>query len=208
MRKAGLRIVPLTGDEIPLHFAAVMYDYYLKTNARYGPWAARYLNAEFFERIFHHHRHRLLVIAAHGAGSGRIPLALSLLLVKGRHLIGRYWGCAEPVRDLHFNMCFYAPIRWAIANGIETFDPGAGSAHKIYRGFRAAISTSMHRFYDHRLRFLFHGLIDQVNRMEMSNIDALNLQLPFAQNKEIPVSFSNRGEKSLGIFKPSKGEET
>jgi predicted N-acyltransferase len=77
-------------------------------------------------------------------------------------------------------MCFYAPIQWAIENGIRTFDPGAGSAHKIYRGFEAVPNTSLHRFYDPRLKLLFKNLIGEVNRMETENIAALNRKLPYA----------------------------
>jgi predicted N-acyltransferase len=121
-----------------------------------------------------------LIIAAYKQPSSR-PIALSMLLVKGKQLIGRYWGCDQPIKDLHFNMCFYAPIQWAIENGIQTFDPGAGSAHKIYRGFRAVANTSLHRFYDLRLQLLFQRLVGEVNRVEKSNIEALNRQLPFAK---------------------------
>lgn len=180
MPQSGIDIKTLTGDQIDEALAATMYRYYLKTNARYGPWAARYLNAGFFEGIFRDYRHRLLVIAAYRHPIPE-PIALAMLLVKGRQLVGRYWGCQAPVKDLHFNMCFYAPIRWAIENGIQTFDPGAGSPHKIYRGFKAVPNTSLHRFYDLRLKVLFEQLIDEVNGMETSNIDALNRQLPFAK---------------------------
>jgi predicted N-acyltransferase len=181
MEKAGIQIKALTGDAIPSELAAVMYQYYLRTNAQYGPWAARYLNAEFFERIFRSFRHRLLVMAAYRPCDKRQPVALSMLLHKNHHLIGRYWGGAEHIKDLHFNMCFYAPIQWAIENGIQTFDPGAGSAHKIYRGFEAVSNTSLHRFYDPRLKLLFEHLIGNVNQMEEANIAALNRKLPFAQ---------------------------
>jgi hypothetical protein len=180
MEKMGIRIQALTGDAIAPDLAPVMYQYYLRTNAQYGPWAARYLNADFFQRIFRTYRHRLLVIAAYGPSDRQHPMALSMLLVKDRHLIGRYWGSAETIRDLHFNMCFYAPIQWAIENGIRTFDPGAGSVHKIYRGFEAVSNTSLHRFYDPRLKLLFDTLINEVNRMESDNITALNRKLPFA----------------------------
>ena len=180
MEKMGIRIQALTGDAIAPDLAPVMYQYYLRTNAQYGPWAARYLNADFFQRIFRTYRHRLLVIAAYGPSDRQHPMALSMLLVKNRHLIGRYWGSAETIRDLHFNMCFYAPIQWAIENGIRTFDPGAGSVHKIYRGFEAVSNTSLHRFYDPRLKLLFDTLINEVNRMESDNITALNRKLPFA----------------------------
>ena len=180
MEKYGIEIHPLIGNDIPAELAALMYRYYFNTNASYGPWAARFLNSGFFEGIFRDYRHRLLIFAAH-AGSSPVPVALSILLVKDGHLIGRYWGSAEPVKDLHFNMCFYAPIRWAIDNGIRTFDPGVGSPHKIYRGFQAVANTSLHRFYDSRLKVLFAQLIDQVNEMEQANIEALNRQLPFAR---------------------------
>ncbi len=180
MEKEGIRIEALTGRDIPSDLAAVMYQYYLKTNAQYGPWAARYLNGEFFDRIFRSFRHRLLVMAAYRCADNHQPVALSMLLFKNRQLIGRYWGCAEHIKDLHFNMCFYAPIQWAIENGIQTFDPGAGSSHKIYRGFEAVRNLSLHRFYDQRLKLLFQHLIGNVNEVEEANIAALNRKLPFA----------------------------
>jgi uncharacterized protein len=179
MKNFGIEFRALTGDDIPVDMAGIMYQYYLRTNARYGLWAARYLNGDFFTRIFRSCRHRMLIIAAHRPPENR-PLALSMLLVKEGHLIGRYWGCSAPVKDLHFNMCFYAPIEWAINHGIQTFDPGAGSAHKIYRGFQAVTNTSLHRLYDPQLKLLFQHLIGEVNRLEVSNVEALNRQLPFA----------------------------
>ncbi len=183
MEKMGIRIKALTGDAISPDLGPVMYRYYLRTNAQYGPWAARYLNGDFFEAIFRNYRQRLLVMAAFRPADKHPPVALSMLLHKNPHLIGRYWGSAEHIKDLHFNMCFYAPIQWAIENGIQTFDPGAGSTHKIYRGFEAVSNTSLHRFYDPRLKVLFEHLIGDVNRMEAANIAALNRRLPFAKNR-------------------------
>jgi hypothetical protein len=183
MDDAGIRIEARTGEQIDPGMAAVMYRYYLNTNAQFGPWAARYLNAAFFEGIFRHFKRQLLIIAAYHPSMGRLPLALSMLVVKNSHLIGRYWGCAKPFKDLHFNMCYYAPIRWAIANAVRTFDPGAGSHHKIYRGFKAVANTSVHHFYDARLNFLFKRLIGEVNQMEQDNIRSLNRKLPFAKQQ-------------------------
>jgi predicted N-acyltransferase len=180
METYGIDIKTHTGKQIPTAMADTMFHYYLKTNAQYGPWAARYLNGDFFNRIFKNYRHRMLIIAAYKAPSV-LPIALSMLLFKNRHLIGRYWGCEQPIKDLHFNMCFYAPIQWAIENNFQTFDPGAGSTHKIYRGFKAVANTSLHRFYQPRLKMLFQHLIDEINRKETNNIDALNRRLPFAK---------------------------
>ncbi len=182
MERNGVVIRALCGDEVRSDTAEAMYRFYLNTNARYGPWAARYLNADFFDRIFKHYRHRMLLFAAH-RGTSPQPMALSMLLVKNKHLIGRYWGCEKPMKDLHFNMCFYAPIEWSIQNGIQTFDPGAGSPHKIYRGFEAVANISLHRFYNPRLNLLFRQLIGEVNESVQDRIDALNRLLPFARNQ-------------------------
>jgi predicted N-acyltransferase len=179
MERAGIRLRALAGEAIDPARAGRMYDCYLNTNAQYGPWAARYLNESFFKGIFNHYRHRLLLIAACRNTDADEPVALSLLLRKGGQLIGRYWGCTDTVKDLHFNMCFYEPIQWAIDNHIRTFDPGAGSPHKVYRGFAAVANTSLHRFYEPHLKMLFERFIDGINQVEQANIDALNAQLPF-----------------------------
>lgn len=184
MAKMDLEIRTLTGDQISEDMAAVMYAYYQKTNEQFGPWGCKYLTADFFERVFRQCRHRLLLMAAYERTSDKVPLALSMLLTKNRHLIGRYWGCARQIKHLHFNMCYYMPIQWAIEHGIETFDPGAGSPHKIYRGFKAVANTSWHRFYEPRIRTLFLRFINEVNQGEQANIDELNAQLPFASDAE------------------------
>jgi uncharacterized protein len=179
----GITIRALTGNDIDPRMAEPMYRFYLRTNAQYGPWAARYLNAAFFEHIFEHMRHRLLVMAAFRGGS-ELPLAMALLLHKQDHLIGRYWGCAETIKDLHFNLCFYGPLEWAIAHRIRTFDPGAGSPHKIYRGFEATTSASLHRFYHPRLSSLFRDFIKEINLAEQAHINELNRLLPYAHRPD------------------------
>ncbi len=180
MDLAGITIRTLTGGQIPSQWAGLMYRCYLNTNTQYGPWAAKFLNCGFFEEIFRTYRHRLLVVTAHRRHADT-PLALSMLVHKRGQLIGRYWGSTEQVRDLHFNLCFYAPIEWAIRNGIETFDPGAGSEHKLFRGFGAVLNLSLHRFYQPGLKALFQRYINGINIAEQANIDDLNQRLPFAR---------------------------
>ena len=89
----------------------------------------------------------------------------------------------EPtISSLHFNTCYYAPIEWAISNGIHRFDPGAGGAHKIRRGFTAISNHSLHRFSDAGLSRIMQTHIDDINRLEQEQIDALNHEMPFAQH--------------------------
>ena len=121
--------------------------------------------------------------AAYDRRDSALPLGMSMLVTKRKQLYGRYWGCPRSFNSLHFNACYYSPIEWAIDNGVQRFDPGAGGAHKIRRGFNAVPSFSLHRFSDPRLLQVMQNHIDEINRLEQEQIDALNSELPFAQQR-------------------------
>jgi len=159
-----------------------MYDYYTTTNDQFGEWAARYLNREFFERLGAACPDQVLFVGAY-ENSNRLPVGLSMLLRGPQILIGRYWGAARFVNHLHFNLCYYEPIDWGIRNGIQVFDPGMGSSHKIRRGFRAIATESLHRFYDPRMVTLMKMNIDRINEYEQLRIDELNSFSPLAGNR-------------------------
>ncbi|WP_455382128.1 GNAT family N-acetyltransferase [Salinispira pacifica] len=186
MEAQGITIRAFQGEEIPERYFPLMFRFYERTNDQFGMWAARYLNRRFFEQVSEF-RHRLLYIAAfapnsaNGNGDGGDPVAMSFLSVKDNLLVGRYWGTTHYFDNLHFNACYYAPIEWAIEHGISYFDPGAGSSHKVRRGFKAVANYSLHRFYDQRLHYIMAANIERINSMEQQNIDALNTALPFAQ---------------------------
>ena len=175
----GVRVLPVPGEEAPEDWFPLMYRFYDRTNAQFGPWAARYLTRDFFLAL-PGWRERLLFMAAVRDGE-RKPLAMSLLLRKGQGLLGRYWGTVETVDSLHFETCYYRPIEWAIEQGVRFFDPGAGSAHKIRRGFQAVGNVSLHRFGDPRLQRVMADNLGRINRMEEEQIEELNAGLPFAR---------------------------
>ncbi len=181
IEKQGVSVRIFTGEDIPRSFFPLMYRYYEGTNDKFGPWGCRYLTESFFDGLYHHYRHRLMIVAAFDEKEPTTPLGMSLLVTKGAQLYGRYWGCSRLVNSLHFDACYYVPIEWAIANRIHRFDPGAGGGHKIRRGFEAVSSYSLHRFYDSRLAGVMRTHIDEINRLEQEQIDNLNHELPFAQ---------------------------
>ncbi|MGD8368139.1 MAG: GNAT family N-acetyltransferase [Desulfobacterales bacterium] len=181
MHRQGIRMEAVAGDRIPDRFFARMYRFYERTNDQYGIWGCKYLTRRFFIELAQRYRHRLLFAAAYEKGGDKEPVGLSMLLVKGERIYGRYWGCERQIPFLHFNACYYTPISWAIANRVRYFDPGAGSAHKVRRGFRAVANHSLHRFYDSRLARLLETNIDRINEAEQEQIDELNETLPFAR---------------------------
>jgi predicted N-acyltransferase len=177
-----LTIRPFTGEQITPSLLQRMYHFYERTNAQFGPWAAKYLNRKFFTGLYDNYRHRILLLGAFEDGKTE-PVGMSFLLLKGDRLYGRYWGSTGGYDSLHFNTCYYSPIEWAIANGVHFFDPGIGSTHKVRRGFQATANWSLHRFYDEKMARIMAANIDQINRMEQERIDALNGALPFAEGR-------------------------
>lgn len=179
VEKAGLQLVTVTGDEIPKSLFSSMYGFYADTCDKFGWWGSKYLTKRFFEQLYPRYRHRVLFVAAYNEGDNRQPLGMSFCLKKGEQLYGRYWGSYQEIDCLHFNACYYTPIEWAIAQGIQTFDPGAGGRHKKRRGFPATPNHSLHRFYPRRLAQILSSYISEVNELEQQEIDAINQELPF-----------------------------
>jgi predicted N-acyltransferase len=101
-----------------------------------------YLNRAFFTELARTMPEALLLAVARRAGR---PIATSLLMRDATALYGRYWGAIEHVPCLHFEASYYAPIEWAIANGIERFEGGAQGEHKMARGFLPVPTCSYHR---------------------------------------------------------------
>ncbi|MBW2479565.1 MAG: GNAT family N-acetyltransferase, partial [Deltaproteobacteria bacterium] len=183
MDKQGIVIKILTGDDIPRSHFDLMYRFYEHTNDKFGPWGCRYLTESFFEGLHDRFRHRLVFIAAYDSRAATLPVGMSMLVTKDKSLYGRYWGSTQKFDSLHFNACYYEPIAWAINHGIQRFDPGMGGAHKIRRGFTSLPSYSLHRFSDPRLLQIMQNHIDEINRLEQEQIDALNAELPFARRE-------------------------
>ena len=199
MESSEIRIEHFTGDAIPKKYLSLMYTFYERTNEQFGPWAAKYLTREFFEGLYEGYRHRLLLTAAFSERGQGEPLGMSFLLTKGDLLIGRYWGSFERINSLHFNVCYYAPMEWAISRGARIFDPGIGSVHKIWRGFHAVANYSLHRFYDERLDLIMKMNMDRINRLEQEQIDSLNQSLPYPKGKRPGRKEEIDGDESTGV---------
>ncbi len=136
----GLTIERLTGEDLEPEHAALMYHFYLSTLD--GKWGVPYLTEEFFTEVFQTMSDRiLLVLARDGRG---VPIAGTLNFFKGRNLYGRYWGAAEERRNLHFELCYYQTIEFAIEKGLKLFEAGAQGEHKLARGFLPSLTYSAH----------------------------------------------------------------
>ena len=178
VQAAGLTVTPLVGEAIGPRLLERMHHFYAQHCARWGPWGSKYLTAEFFEQNADELRPSLVLLSAH-RGDPQDPVAMSLCVQGNGCLWGRYWGSDVEVDNLHFEVCYYAPIAWAIANGVQRFDPGAGGSHKRRRGFVARPHASLHRWYDEGFETILRRWLPEANREQLAEIEAVNAELPF-----------------------------
>ena len=111
-------------------------------------WGRRWLNPDFYQRIFATMPEHLELVLAERDGD---VVAGAFNVADATHLYGRYWGCFEEHPFLHFNVCLYHSIDDMIARGLAVMEGGAGGEHKIPRGFEPSETFSTHLFADERL---------------------------------------------------------
>jgi len=136
----GLEVERLTGEALSPEYATAMYRFY--TGTLDGKWGFPYLTEAFFAEVFRTMSDRILLVLARDS-AGR-PIAGALNFFKGPSLFGRYWGAAERRRNLHFELCYYQEIEFAIESGLRLFEAGAQGEHKLARGFLPSLTYSAH----------------------------------------------------------------
>jgi hypothetical protein len=176
--EAGLSVTPLTGEAITPCLMERMHGFYAQHCSRWGPWGSKYLSAEFFSLAADHLCSHVVLFSAH-MGDPLMPVAMSMCVHNGTQLWGRYWGSDVEVDHLHFEVCYYAPLEWAIQRGLRSFDPGAGGRHKKRRGFMAQPRTSVHRWFEPRFAAILQEWLPGANQELLAEIEAINADLPF-----------------------------
>ncbi len=178
---AGLTVTAIAGEAISAALLLRMHDFYLDHCRRWGQWGSKYLTEEFFVLAAQQLRQHLVLFSAHQAGADpHNPLAMALCVHQEDKLWGRYWGSNLELENLHFEVCYYAPIDWAISQGVRSFDPGAGGSHKRRRGFVARPHASLHRWYQPEFASLIQRWLPLANGQLLEEVEAINAELPFS----------------------------
>ncbi len=135
----GLQFVALQGGEIePRHWDA-FYRFYTSTVDR--KWGSAYLTRKFFPMLSERLGDAVVLMLAEKDG---VPVAGALNLMGSEALYGRNWGCRGDWPFLHFELCYYRAIEFAIAHGLQRVEAGAQGQHKIQRGYLPRPTHSAH----------------------------------------------------------------
>ena len=170
----GLTVRALTGDEIePRHWDA-FWHFYQDTGAR--KWGTPYLTRSAFTLLHETMRNDMLLVLAFNGGRA-VAGALNFI---GRHtLYGRYWGAIEDHACLHFELCYYQAIDWAIRNGLSRVEAGAQGEHKLARGYLPTPVHSLHYIADAGFRSAVARYLTEEHRAVNEEIEVLTAYGPF-----------------------------
>lgn len=170
----GGDIIQLTGDEIlPEHWDA-FWRFYQDTGAR--KWGTPYLTRAFFDNAQDELLNDMLLVLA--VRNGR-PVAGALNFIGRDRLFGRYWGAIEDHPCLHFEVCYYQAIDYAITNSLKTVEAGAQGEHKLARGYLPVPTHSLHWFRDPGFASAVSEYLDAERRAVDEDIEVLTSYGPF-----------------------------
>jgi len=137
--KNDLTIHYLRGDEITKAVWDTFFQFYMDTGSR--KWGQPYLTREFYTQISKSMADDILLIMVKRNGE---YIAGAINFVGSHTLYGRHWGCIEDHPFLHFEVCYYQAIEFAIAAGLSRVEAGAQGGHKLARGYMPQITYSAH----------------------------------------------------------------
>ena len=170
----GGEFVQLTGDDIqPEHWDA-FWEFYQDTGAR--KWGQPYLTRKFFEIAHETMRDDILLVFAMRDG---VPIAGALNMIGRETLFGRYWGCTEHHACMHFEVCYYQAIDYAIAHGLTGVEAGAQGEHKLARGYLPVTTHSLHWFADEGFRVAVADYLKAERAAIDEEIEVLTTYGPF-----------------------------
>jgi hypothetical protein len=144
--EGGVSIEWVTGSEIKTSHWDSFFTFYMDTGSR--KWGRPYLTRAFFDLVGATLAERILLVMASRGGR---YIAGALNFIGDDVLYGRNWGAIEERPFLHFEVCYYQAIDFALKRGLKRVEAGAQGEHKLARGYRPTLTYSAHEFADARL---------------------------------------------------------
>lgn len=172
-QRFGGEIKSFTGDEIEPEHWDFFWRFYQDTGSR--KWGSPYLTRAFFDIAHDTLRDDMLLVLAI---SDERPIAGALNFIGRDTLFGRYWGCTEHHPCLHFELCYYQAIDYAIAHGLRV-EAGAQGEHKLARGYLPTPTHSLHWIANPSFRAAVSDFLDHERQLINEEMEILTDYGPF-----------------------------
>jgi predicted N-acyltransferase len=144
---SGISVHWLTGAELTESIWDAFFAFYMDTGSR--KWGRPYLTRSFYSLVGERMRDRILLVMAKRAGRW---IAGAINFIGSDTLYGRHWGAVEEHPFLHFELCYYQAMDYAIAHRLQRVEAGAQGEHKLARGYEPVTTYSAHFIADPALR--------------------------------------------------------
>lgn len=137
----------LTGSDLTEDVWDAFFAFYMDTGSR--KWGRPYLTRSFYSIIGETMPERILLVMARRSGRW---IAGAINFIGSEILYGRHWGAIEDHPFLHFEVCYYQAIEFAIAHKLRRVEAGAQGEHKLARGYMPVTTYSAHYIADPAFR--------------------------------------------------------
>ncbi len=174
----GITVEQLTGKDITEAHWDAFFAFYMDTGSR--KWGRPYLNRTFFSLIGERMADQILLIMAKRGGR---YIAGAINFIGSDTLYGRNWGCVEDHPFLHFEVCYYQAIDFAIARGLKRVEAGAQGEHKLARGYRPVTTYSAHDIADPALRRAVADYLERERAYVEAAQEELMEHVPFRKGR-------------------------
>jgi len=164
----GIEVRWVTGSDLTEDIWDAFFAFYMETGSR--KWGRPYLTRQFFSIVGEKMRDRILLVMARRAGRW---IAGAINFIGHEALYGRNWGAIEHHPFLHFELCYYQAIDYAIAHKLSRVEAGAQGEHKLARGYLPSTTYSAHFIAIPSLR---HAIADYLAR-ERAYVEAAGEEL-------------------------------
>lgn len=164
----------ITGGDLSEDHWDAFYQFYVDTGDR--KWGTPYLTRAFFSLLGERMADDVLLMLCY---RDEQPVAGALNLIGGDTLYGRYWGCIEDHPCLHFEVCYYQAIDYAIQHGLKCVEAGAQGEHKLARGYVPKTTYSVHHLPDPNFRRAVADYLENERSYVAETMDILGKHTPF-----------------------------
>lgn len=181
----GIEILWLTGSDLTESAWDAFFNFYMETGSR--KWGRPYLTRDFFSLVGQSMADQILLVMAQRAGR---LIAGALNFIGNDTLYGRHWGAIEHHPCLHFEVCYYQAIEFAIARKLKRVEAGAQGEHKLARGYMPNTTYSAHFIADPALR---RAVADYLKH-ERQYVEAAGRELSEASpfRKDLTIDFEGQ----------------
>jgi predicted N-acyltransferase len=174
---SGVTLHWLTGSDLTESVWDAFFTFYMETGSR--KWGRPYLTREFYSLVGERMADRIVLVMAKRAGRW---IAGAINFIGSDTLFGRHWGAIEHHPFLHFEVCYYQAIEFAIAHKLGWVEAGAQGEHKLSRGYLPKTTYSAHYIADPGLRRAIADYLKRERAYVEADVAELGAYAPFRKD--------------------------